>query len=154
MNAMLPVDHGAPAQAVLHEIARLWSADPPIARLLGSPLRLYDHPPERAIYPFLRLARAEILPNHADQARSELHSFSLHLWSRAMGRDEVARILARLSLVLDETAFPLALGAATLIHVYVLQSEIFHAEDGRQVRGVLRLRAVLELPAISNSNLP
>lgn len=136
-----------PVQGVLRRLQMLWAAGP-AAEIFGAPLRLYDQNPTGAGFPFIRFVRSERATNGSDpgaddSARGETITLTFNLWGRADQRARLDSGMAAMIAALDAAQGPLE-GGGHLILALPGLSDVFLAEDGRLMRGILRVRAVVE----------
>ncbi len=123
----------------LHE---LLSDDIHIQAVLGQTPRLYDDPPEDPIFPYLTYGPIRSEDISADGAVITAHTITLHLWSRYSGRAEMLALLGTVSTVLTETS--MSLTGVSLVNRHILYTDIFRANDGLTLHGLLRLRVTTD----------
>lgn len=116
-------------------------ADPALKALIGDPPRVYDCPPERAVFPFVVFgdARESRIPGTDGLIEHDLR-ISVH--SRYEGRREVEDILAALLDLLEDAA--LDLDGWRLVSLASVSLDITRRADTDAHHGLLRLRAVTE----------
>ncbi len=116
-------------------------ADASLTALVGGP-HVYDHVPRGQPYPYVTFGQS----SSRDWSTGTDHGLemivTLHVWSRAAGRDEATRIMDAMRTVLHDQ--PLALDNAHLVNLRHEFSEIRRDPEGDQFHGIVRLRAVVE----------
>lgn len=139
-----PAVPGSAVQAVLRRLLLLWGAGPAGA-IFGRPLRLYDQNPPGAAFPFIRLVRSERVANGSDPASgNEAITLTFNLWDRADQRARLDAGMEALIAALDGAHGPLEGEEGHLVLALSVLSDLFPAEDGRFMRGILRVRAVID----------
>lgn len=134
--------HLAPL-ALLKGIFTVLSADLALQSELGDPLRLYDSAPEDPLFPYLTYGQLRSEDISGQGARTEMHTLSLHIWSRYNGRKEVLDLQSEITRVIESGTWTLE--GAELISAAVIYRDVFTAPDGRTFHGVMRIRAVTEI---------
>lgn len=129
-------------QAVAKAIHDALSADVSVQALLGSPARLYDHPPEDPIFPYLSYGPMRSTDIGGDTTPLITHSLTLHLWSRYSGRVEILQCLSAVSEVLEGGNFQIS--DAHIVSVNIIFSDHLRAPDGRTLHGLLRLNVTTQ----------
>lgn len=117
------------------------SADAAIKAEVGDPARIFDDPPQGAIFPYLTLGEARASDWKGVDGGLE-HDLRLYVFSRYAGRREVKRILAAVYDALHETALTLA--GHDLINIRFVFADAFRRTDGETYQGVARFRAVTQ----------
>lgn len=130
------------SRAVAKAIHIALSNDVTVQNLLGDPARLYDHPPEDPIYPYLSYGPTRSEDVGGDLTPMITHSLTLHLWSRYGGREEILQCLSAVAEVLESTT--LSLVDAHLVSANIVFSDHFRAPDGRTLHGLLRLNVTTQ----------
>lgn len=133
MSADLALAAAIHAAVASDEVVQAW---------LGDPARVYDAPPQDAVFPYLTLGRVESRAADASGADALEHAVTLHVWSRYGGRAEALEIIGALRSALHNAS--LAIEARRLVFVLVTFTDIFRSGDGRTTHGVVRLRAITE----------
>lgn len=116
--------------------------DPALALLLGTPARLYDQAPEDPIYPYLTYGTARCEDIGGDESPLTAHIMTLHLWSRYGGRAEMLDLMAAMRGAVENSGAYFS--DCHLVSANVLYTDIFRANDGRTLHGVMRLALRLE----------
>lgn len=111
---------------------------------LGGP-NVYDHVPRGQAFPYVTFGQSTARDWSTGSDDGLEVVVTLHVWSRAAGRDETATIMTALREALHEQ--PLAIGDHTLINLRHELSEIRRDPDGDQFHGIVRLRAAIETAA-------
>ncbi len=128
--------------AVQKAIQAALGADPALASLLGSPVRLYDDVPPQPQFPFASWDRARMVPLKADRAGALEHRLTLKIWSRYGGRREALEILQAVRAVLDDAA--LGLDGHVLVSLSTVFADVFRIRSTQVFEAILSLRAVTE----------
>lgn len=111
---------------------------------LGTPVRVFDAPPDDPILPYLSFSRSQSGPLRADAAAVE-HRVTLTCLSDYRGQEEAKAVIALVREALDDAA--LTLEGQRLVSLRVTYSDVFRASDFRTTFGIVRLRAVTEAAA-------
>lgn len=116
-------------------------ADAGLAAEIGDPPRVYDDPPDDAVFPYLALGetRARDWPGVVGGLE---HEIRLYAFSRHAGRREVKRIIAAVYDALHEA--PLAPDGLHLVSLRFVFADAFQRQDGETYQGVARFRAVTQ----------
>jgi hypothetical protein len=104
--------------------------------------RIYDDPLQSASYPFVSLGQSLIRDWSTGSEDGEEHILTLHVWSRAGGRQESYEIIEAIKGVLHDKA--LMLTDHDLVNLRHEFSEVRQDPDGDTYHGILRYRAVTE----------
>ncbi len=112
------------------------SNDMGVQAVLGTPPRLYDHPPADPIFPYLTYGPMRSEDIGADGAVICAHTQTLHIWSRYAGRAQVMEVLAAVTMAIQSGG--LALEDASLVRAQVSYTDIFRAPDGLTLHGLIR----------------
>ena len=117
-------------------------ADADLAALLGDPPRVHDETPAQPVWPLVVFGRAETRPWGGLDGEGLEHALTLIGLSRFDGDEEARAIVAALRARLHNA--DLALDGWRLVNLRVTYGDVFRAADGRDFRGVIRVRAVTE----------
>jgi hypothetical protein len=129
------------AWALQQAVFAALTGDSFLVSLLGG-ARVYDDVPARGTFPYVTFATgSERDWSDGTEAGIE-HGLTLHVWSRAAGRQESWRILWRLREVLHDAG--LAVSGHRLVNLRHEASEVRRAADGETFQGIIRFRAVTE----------
>jgi hypothetical protein len=115
--------------------------DGAIKALLGEPARIWDQPPERPLFPHLRIGRCESRPVGADGCGVE-QALTLSCVSRFAGTEEARAICAAVRTRLHDAA--LEGDGVRTVSLRVTFVDVFRSPDLRRTYAVIRLRAVTE----------
>lgn len=116
--------------------------DVDLAVLLGDPPRVHDEPPAQPVWPLVVFGRAETRPWGGLEGEGLEHALTLTALSRFDGAEEARAIVAALRARLHNADPPL--DGWRLVNLRVTYGDVFRAADGRDFRGVIRVRAVTE----------
>ncbi|MBX5017499.1 DUF3168 domain-containing protein [Rhizobium lentis] len=122
-------------------VARL-KADATLSALIGS--RVYDQPPEGAIFPYFTIGEAQFLRDDATCVSGGQVYLTMHTWSRAVGFPEVKRIAD--AVVESLHLAPLTLATNHLISINHRQTRVFRDADGLTSHAVIEFVAYVEKP--------
>ena len=126
---------------ILTDIARalqiMLSTDSGVRAVLGDVPRLYDHLPDKPVFPYLTYGPMRTVDISGEEAVVQTHVLTLHVWSRYGGRAEVMEIIQAITQAVNHRDFDL--GAAHLVRQHILYSDIMRAPDGRTLHGLIRL---------------
>ena len=131
-------DPGWALQAALHAAL---VADGVLTGLLGGP-RVYDHVPRGRAYPYVTFSQSVVRDWSTGTDDGHEHVVTLHVWSRAAGRQEAQAILSAIRAALHDTSLPLT--GHRLVNLRHEFSEVRREPDGETFRGLVRLRATTE----------
>jgi hypothetical protein len=128
-------------------------AEPALAALLGTPRRVWDQPPgpdadgDGPVEPYVVFTRSETRPLNADGGGLE-HRLTLTAVSRFGGAEEAKAVVAGVRASLDGLGGGAAveLDGSRLVDLRVTYTDVFRASDLRRTYGVVRVRAVTDLP--------
>jgi Protein of unknown function (DUF3168) len=112
-----------------------------LTRLLGG-VRVYDHAPQSAPYPFITLGQSVIRDWSTGTEDSAEYNLTFHIWSRSGGKKQVHEIIETIKDVLPDQ--PLMLPDHHLINLRHEFSEARLDPDGDTFHGVVRYRVVTE----------
>ena len=130
------------AQALARAVHLALSSDVAVQSVLGQTPRLYDHPPEDPIYPYLTYGTMRSEDIGGDDSPMTAHNLTLHLWSRYGGRAEIMSMIQAVSGVLENDNWQLTDGH--LVSANVIFTDQFRAPDGRTLHGIIRLNATTQ----------
>ena len=129
------------SQALQAAIYETLSTDAGVLAALGAP-RIYDHVPRKVNYPYITFGQTTARDWGAGPGDGEEHIISLHVWSLAPGRAEVASVVAAIRAALHDR--DLSVSGHRLINLRHEFSETRREPDGERFHGLVRLRAVTE----------
>lgn len=124
--------------AVQEAIQAQLSASAPLATLLGSPLRLYDHPTPASAYPFVLYGDQQAFALDTKDTTGIELSLTLLTYSRARGRRELRQIESALYTALHQQA--LTVTGANFCQCQFVRSQQNLESDGLTYRGQLEFR--------------
>lgn len=108
--------------------------------------RIHDRRPETKAFPHVVIGEADCFDDGTKSGDGQVHSLTIHAWSRYRGRAEAKRILAAIAAALHRR--PLALGGGLRwVNARVTYTGVLDDPDGVTTHGVLRLRVVTETTA-------
>jgi len=113
-----------------------------VQAVLGQPPRLYDHPPEDPVFPYLTYGPMRSEDKSADGAVINAHMMTLHIWSRYGGRAEVMQVLQAVTQALQ--AGTLTLSGVKLVRAQVTYTDVFRAPDGMTLHGLIRFSLITD----------
>ena len=112
-----------------------------LTTLLGG-VRVYDHAPQAAPYPFITLGQSVVRDWSTGTEDGAEHDLTLHVWSRSGGKKQVQEIIEAIKSVLHDQ--PLALPDHHLVNLRYELAEARLDPDGDTFHGIVRYRAVTE----------
>ena len=112
-----------------------------LTTLLGG-IRVYDHAPQAAPYPFITLGQSVVRDWSTGTEDGAEHDLTLHVWSRSGGKKQVHQIIEVIRTVLHDQ--PLTLADHHLVNLRHELSEARLDPDGDTFHGIVRYRAVTE----------
>ncbi len=119
--------------------------DAGLAGVLGDPPRIFDLPPDDAVFPYVSLGPSASNLLDGDGTPGVAHTVHLHVWSRYGGAKEAKTCLEALRVAVDQAS--LSLIDHHLVSLRPVYADVLRVGDGRTFRGVLRLRAVTQAAA-------
>ncbi|MEM8935287.1 MAG: DUF3168 domain-containing protein [Pseudomonadota bacterium] len=108
---------------------------------VGAPARIYDDPPDGAIFPYITLGEARASAWAGVSGGFE-HDLKLYAFSRYAGRKEVKRILSAVYDALHDAAFSVT--GHSLVNIRFVFGDAFRRQNGTTYQGVARFRAVTQ----------
>ncbi len=130
------------ALALAKAVHATLSANIAVQSVLGQSPRLYDHPPEDPIYPYLTYGPMRSEDIGGDDSPMTAHIMTLHLWSRYGGRAETMAMIQAVSGALEDGSWGLENGH--LVSANVIFTDQFRAPDGRTIHGIIRFNATTQ----------
>lgn len=127
--------------ALQRAIVQALSEDAGLTAVLG-PGRVFDRVPRTSPPPYVAIDSIATVDWSTGTERGDEHVVTLNIWSDALGRADVAGLMASVAAVLDDR--PLALVAHRLVSLRHERSETRRRNDGDRVQGVMRFRAHTE----------
>lgn len=124
-------------QAIFSKLA----SDAATTTALGGP-RIYDEVPARAEFPFMTFGQSSERDWSTGTEEGYEHVITLHVWSRARGRNEAQAVIAAARGALHDQ--DLRLEGHRLINLRHEFSEARRDADGETFHGISRFRAVTE----------
>lgn len=115
--------------------------DAALAAALGG-ARVYDHAPAHAPFPYITFGRSSSSDWSTASEDGAEHVFSVHVWSRARGKSEVAAIMERVRERLHDA--DLALAGHVLVNLRHAFDDIRYDDDHDVYHGAMQFRAVTE----------
>jgi len=105
-------------------------------------LRVYDHPPQAAAYPFVTIGESSVFDWSTGTEDGAEHLVTLHVWSRSGGKRQAYALVEKIRELLSDQA--LILNDHALVNLRYQFSETRQDPDGETYHGVVRYRAVTE----------
>jgi hypothetical protein len=112
-----------------------------LTTLLGG-VRVYDHAPQAAPYPFITLGQSVVRDWSTGTEDGAEHDLTLHVWSRSGSKKQVLEILDAIRAVLHGQ--PLMLADHHLVNLRHEFSEARLDPDGDTFHGIVRYRGATE----------
>lgn len=132
----------SPAIELQKAIFAALSGDAALAAALGGG-RIHDRVPENAPFPYVVFGRSSVYDWSTCTEIGTEHLVSLHVWSKAKGREETLSIMELISARLEAG---LALTDNHLVSLAPDFSEVRYDDDLSLHHGLLRYRALIEAP--------
>lgn len=104
-----------------------------------APVKVYDHVPQNADFPYVTLGDDTQADWSAKDARGHEHTLTLHAWSRQAGRTQVKELLGAIVAALGGR---LEVAGHWNVDLYPEFETTFLEEDGKTYHGVIRFRAL------------
>lgn len=117
------------------------TGDAELRAALGGP-RVYDHAPANVAFPYVTFGRTSVFDWSTSTENGTEHLFTLHVWSKAKGKEEVHALMERVRAILHDGT-P-ALAGFSLVNLRLEFVEARFNDDLAVYHGMLRFRATLE----------
>ncbi len=104
--------------------------------------RIYDDVPQPAAFPYVSFGPSTITDADTATERADLHTLTLHIWSRARGRKETHILIEHVRAALHDQS--LTLTGHRLINFRHTQTDTRRLSDGETLQSTLRFRALTE----------
>jgi len=116
------------------------AGDATLKGLIGDPARLYDHVPTDAAFPYVTLGEARAADGSTMAKDGQVHTVTVHAWSRERGRKEAKALMAAIHGVLHKGNLSVSghVHAGTVFE----SAETLLERDGLTYHGVQRFRTV------------
>lgn len=115
--------------------------DAALAALLGGG-KIFDHAPASVGFPYITFGRTSVYDwSTATEVGGE-HLFTLHVWSKARGKQEALDVMGRAEALLHDK--PLQMPGYALVNLRLEFSEVRFDDDQSVYHGLLRFRAMVE----------
>ncbi len=125
-------------QTLRRSISQALAGSPDVAALLGG-VRIYDHAPQTASFPFITLGQSAVRDWSTGAEDGSEQSLTLHVWSPFGGKKRVQDIIEAIRAALRDRPLPLSDHRhVTLRHEF---SEARLDPDGDSFHGIVRYRA-------------
>jgi len=111
---------------------------------LGGP-RIYDHVPTNVAFPYVTFGRTSVFDWSTSTESGTEHLFTLHVWSKAKGKDEVHALMERIRERLHDGQ--LVIDGFDLVNLRLEFVEARFNDDLAVYHGMLRFRATIEAVA-------
>ena len=112
-----------------------------LGALLGG-AKIFDHAPANVAFPYVTFGRTSIYDWSTGTESGTEQLFTLHVWSKALGKRETLDVMDVIRTGLDDA--PLSLDDNHLVNLRLEYSEARYDEDLAVHHGLLRFRAVTE----------
>jgi hypothetical protein len=132
----------AASSALQQALFAALGADPRIKAALGDPPRIFDHVPRSTAFPYLVIGDDIARDWSTTSDAGSEHLLTLHVWSRAAGRQEARSVAGAIVAALTESN--LVVAGHTLVDLRWRDSEVVREADGETLHARLRFRALLE----------
>jgi Protein of unknown function (DUF3168) len=131
----------ASALALQQAIYTTLTATSALTTALGGQ-HVHDEVPHPAAFPYVSFGPATVEDDDTATERSDLHTLTLHIWSRGRGRTEVYALVDLVRAALHDRA--LTLTGHRLINLRHEHTDTRRLTDGETIQSILRFRAVTE----------
>ena len=111
-----------------------------IAGLGGA--KIFDNAPANVVFPYMTFGRTSIYDWSTGTESGTEQLFTLHVWSKAKGKQEAQGIMELARVRLHDQ--PLALDSHALVNCRMEFAEVRYDDDLAVYHGLLRFRAVVE----------
>ncbi|MEL6364676.1 MAG: DUF3168 domain-containing protein [Pseudomonadota bacterium] len=116
-------------------------ADARVQATIGDPARIFDAPPETAVFPYLTIGETRV-SDYPGLAGGFEHDLRLYAYSQYAGRREVKRIMSAVYDAIHETAFDVP--GFRLVNMRYVFADVLRRREPDTYQGVMRYRAVTE----------
>lgn len=120
--------------------ARL-KTDARVKAALGDPARIFDSPPEDAVFPYLTLGESRV-GDWAGVSGGQEHELRFYAYSQYGGRREVKRIISAVYDAIHETRFDVP--GFHLVNMRYVFADVLRRREPDTYQGVMRYRAVTQ----------
>lgn len=117
------------------------TGDAALSGALGG-AKVYDHAPANVAFPYVTFGRTALYDWSTGTETGNEHLFTLHVWSKAKGKDEAHQLMQLVKSALEDA--PLELSGFVLVNLRHEFAEVRFDDDLAVYRGLLRFRAVTE----------
>ena len=131
----------ASANELQTAIFAVLSGDTSLTAALGD-AKIFDHAPANVAFPYLTFGRTSIYDWSTGTENGSEQLFTLHVWSKAKGKQETLDIMERARALLHDQ--PFTLESQALVNCRMELAEARFDEDLAVYHGLLRFRAVTE----------
>jgi len=131
----------APAAELQKAIFAALGGDAALSALLGSN-KIFDHAPANVVFPYITFGRTSIYDWSTGTESGTEQLFTLHIWSKARGKQEALTIMETARACLDDGG--LVLDGHHLVSLRLEFAEARYNDDLSIYHGLLRFRAVTE----------
>lgn len=131
----------APAAELQKAIFAALGEDAALSALLGSN-KIFDHAPANVVFPYITFGRTSIYDWSTGTESGTEQLFTLHIWSKARGKQEALTIMEAARTCLDDGG--LLLDGHHLVSLRLEFAEARYNDDLSIYHGLLRFRAVTE----------
>ena len=131
----------APAAELQKAIFTTLAADAPLIAAMGGS-RIFEHAPANVAFPYITFGRTSIYDWSTGTESGTEQLFTLHVWSKAKGKQEAQGIMELARARLHDQ--PLALDSHALVNCRLEFAEVRYDDDLVVYHGLLRFRAVVE----------
>jgi hypothetical protein len=131
----------APAADLQKALFTALTADAALIGLLGGP-KIHDNAPANAAFPYVTFGRTSLYDWSTGTEIGTEQLFTLHIWSKAQGKQETLAVMDAIRARLDQA--PLTLDHHHLVALRFEYAEARFDEDLSVYHGLLRFRAVME----------
>ncbi|RFC68758.1 MULTISPECIES: DUF3168 domain-containing protein [Mesorhizobium] len=119
----------------------LLQGDATLTTMLGG-AKVFDHTKSDVAFPYVTFGRTSFYDWSTGTEIGTEHLFTLHVWSKAKGKQETLDIMQRLETLLHDK--PLAMSGFRLVNLRQEFAETRFDEDQSVYHGLIRFRAVVE----------
>lgn len=130
----------APAAELQKAVFDALGGEAALTALVGQ--RIHDHAPANVAFPYITFGRTSFYDWSTGTEKGTEQLFTLHVWSKAKGKQEALDIMEIIRARLDDAA--LALDQHHLVNLRLEFAEARYDEDLSVYHGLVRFRAVTE----------
>lgn len=125
-------------------IVAVLRANADLKTLIGDPIRLYQDVPADAVFPYVTIGEAQVVPDFAECIDGSEVFPVFHIWSRASGFTEAKKIAATIWAALSSATLTMTQNRCILLERDALGDQAMRDPDGTTKHIASHYRALCE----------